>query len=93
MFDDKSRYKNLQPYEVRDTKGRKVTVVPVPPAAEQEPLGRHLMQQGQRIDHLSRKYLEDPAGYWRICEMNDVMLPDDLAQASEIVIPVKNRNK
>jgi hypothetical protein len=93
MFDDKSRYKNLQPYEVTDSRGRRITVVPVPPSPNQDPLGRHLVQQGQRLDHLAQKYLEDAAGYWRICEINEVLLPDDLAEAREIIIPMKNLKK
>ncbi|MCX6223383.1 MAG: hypothetical protein NTV01_01285 [Bacteroidia bacterium] len=93
MFDDKSRYKKLPPYEVNDRRGRKVTVVPVPPAPEQSPLGRHLMKQGQRLDHLAKQYLDDPAGYWRICEINGVMLPEELSGEREIIIPVRTRTK
>ena len=91
MFDDKSRYKKLKPYEVIDHRNRKVMVVPVPPVPEQQPVGRHLLQQGQRMDHLAKRYLDDPAGYWRICEMNDVMLPESLTEAREIIIPQKTR--
>ncbi|MCX6243088.1 MAG: hypothetical protein NTU98_00135 [Bacteroidetes bacterium] len=93
MFDNKSRYTKLTPYEVSDHRGRKVKVVPVPPAPDQEPLGRHLLQQGQRTDHLSKHYLDDPAGYWRICEINDAMLPEQLTEKQEIVIPAKNSLK
>jgi hypothetical protein len=93
MFDAKSRYAKLKPYEVTDSRGRRVTVVPVPPAPGQEPLGRHLLQQGQRLDHLSQFYLEDPAGYWRICEMNGAMLPEELTETREVVIPMKNMKK
>jgi hypothetical protein len=52
-------------------------------------LGVHRLLQGQRIDHLAFKYLDDPAGFWRICELNDVMLPETLSEASEVKIPKK----
>jgi len=91
MFDKKSRYYNLKPYQVTDNRGRKVVVFPVPDVPRQSLLGRHLVKQGQRIDHLAYKYLDEPAGFWRICEVNNVMLPEQLSEASEIIIPVKTR--
>ena len=91
MFDKKSRYANLETYTVTDHRSRKVTVVPVPDAPLESFLGFHLMKQGQRIDHLAHKYLDDPAGFWRICELNDVMLPEALTEAQEIAIPRKRR--
>lgn len=91
MFDPKSRYASLETYEVTDRRGRRVKVVPVPPAPQQDSLGVHLMKEGQRIDHLSARYLNDPAGFWRICEHNDVMLPETLTEAREVKIPLKER--
>ncbi len=91
MFEKKSRYGGLESYEVTDRRGRTVKVVPVPAAPEQGRLGVHLRRDGQRLDHLAAKYLNDPAGFWRICEINDVMLPEALAEADEIVIPVRER--
>lgn len=91
MFDTKSRYVNLEPYEVTDRRGRAVKVVPVPAAPSQELLGVHRLRQGQRLDHLAAKYIDNPAGFWRICELNGVMLPETLSEALEIEIPVKER--
>ena len=91
MFDEKSRYAKLESYEVMDRRGRTVKVVPVPPAPREEFLGVHLLRQGQRLDHLAAKYLGDPAGFWRICELNDVMHAEVLTEAREVEIPVKTR--
>jgi hypothetical protein len=91
MFDTKSRYAQLKTYEVKDTRGRTVAVVPVPEASTQTLLGYHALRQGQRLDHLAQKYLDDPAGYWRICELNDVMLAEVLTEAPEIGIPKRER--
>lgn len=93
MFDEKSRYSKSKPYAVEDHRSRKVLVIPVPPVPDQQPLGRHLMKQGQRLDHLSGQYLDDPAGYWRICEINGTMLPEQLTESKELIIPIKNRIK
>jgi hypothetical protein len=87
MFDPKSRYANLPTYSVIDARGRTVPVVPTPPRPNQGTLGYHVLRQGERLDHLAARYLSDPAGYWRICELNDVMLAEDLTERREIAIP------
>lgn len=87
MFDEKSRYRDVKEYEVTDHRGRTVKVVAVPVASRQELLGLHLRRQGQRLDHLADRYLDDPAGCWRICELEDVILPESLSEALEVAIP------
>ena len=42
-------------------------------------------------NRLAAKYTQDPAGYWRIAEQNNVMLPESLTEAREVEIPVKAR--
>jgi len=89
MFDPKSRYLKAETYVVTDARGRQVTVVASPPPPAQVLLGIHLLRQGERLDLLAAKYLSDAAGYWRIAEQNNVMLPDALTEAREIEIPAK----
>lgn len=89
MFTDKSRYKNVTQYEVTDHRGRTVKVVANPAAPQQSIKGYHLLKQGQRTDHLASLYLNDQAGFWRIAEANDIMLPEALSEQSEIAIPNK----
>lgn len=87
MFDPKSRYAGLQTYTVKDHRGRHVAVVPVPPPPNQALLGIHVLRQGERLDHLAQKYLDNAAGFWRICEINEVMLAEALTEQREIDIP------
>ena len=89
MFDPKSRYIKAETYVVKDKRGRDVVVVASPPPPAQLLLGLHLLKQGERLDLLAAKYINDPAGYWRIAEQNEVMLPEALTEAREIEIPVK----
>jgi len=91
MFDSKSRYGECETYTVRDHRGRTVAVVPVPEVPDQSLLGYHALRQGQRLDHLAQVYLDDPAGFWRICELNDVMLAEVLSEVQEIAIPQKGQ--
>lgn len=89
MFDDKSRYKQAESYECTERRGRSVKVTTVPVLEGETFRGYHQRIQGQRIDHMAYKYLGDNAGFWRICELNDVMLPEALTEASDIAIPKK----
>lgn len=91
MFDPKSRYVKAETCVVTDERGRSVTVVAPPPPPDQVQLGIHLQKQGERLDLLAAQYLNDPAGFWRIAEQNDVMLPEALTEAREVEIPVKAR--
>lgn len=89
MFDPKSRYLKAETYVVPDKRGRDVTVVAPPPPPPQALLGIHLRKEGERLDLLAAKYTSDPAGFWRLAEQNNIMLPDALNEAREIEIPVK----
>ena len=79
MFDEKSRYASTETYVVTDARGRQVPVVVPPPAPDSSLLGIYLLKQGERLDHLAAKFLNDPAGFWRIAERNDAMLPEALS--------------
>ena len=89
MFEEKSRYAKAETYVVVDERGRAVEVLTVPAAPTEGLLGIHILRQGERLDHLAAKYLDDPAGFWRIAERNDAMLPEALSEAAEIEIPGK----
>jgi hypothetical protein len=91
MFDEKSRYYKTTQYHVTDGRGRSVPVLVIPAAPLQAVQGYHLLKQGQRLDHLAAQYIKDPTGFWRICEANDVMLPEALSEQMEIAIPQKSR--
>jgi hypothetical protein len=88
IFAAQSRYvKNATTYEATDRRGRTVVSLTVANKPEQTLLGEHLRKEGQRLDHLANFYLEDANGFWRIGELNDVMLPDALAEVDVIRIP------
>jgi len=87
VFDDKSRYAKEPTYQVPDRYGRDVAVVGARAPQMQTLLGIHVRRQGQRLDHIAAKYLRDATGFWRLCDMGDVMHPQTLAEAQEIPIP------
>ena len=91
MFHKGSRYADAETYETVDPQERAIIVVAPPETAPSARLGVHLRRHGQRIDHLAAKYLGDPTAFWRLCEHNNVMLPDALSEVDEIEIPRRMR--
>lgn len=87
MFEKNSRYAKLPTYQAPDRRGRPVAVVPPAPALDQALAGYHVRKDGQRLDLLAGRYLDDATMFWRICELADVMLPDALGVVDEIPIP------
>lgn len=51
----------------------------LPPSDRFAFLHVHLVTEGERMDTIAGSELGDPEGYWRICDANDAMRPDDLA--------------
>jgi hypothetical protein len=90
VSDKKSRYvKNALTYEATDQRRRKVLALTVADKPVQTLLGEHLLKEGQRLDHLANFYIEDANGFWRISELNEAMLPDQLAEVDVVKIPTE----
>lgn len=89
MFDPKSRYAGLSSIHLTDSRGREVEVVPPAPQPLQVLAGIHVRRQGERPDHLAARYLADPAGYWRLAEINDAMTAEVLTELRELAIPAR----
>lgn len=43
-------------------------------------LREHQVTQGDRMDNIAAKYLGDPEQFWRICDANAAMRPDELTE-------------
>lgn len=43
-------------------------------------LTEHTVLQGERMDSIAAAYLGDPEQFWRICDANAVMHPEELTQ-------------
>lgn len=41
-------------------------------------LATHTVAEGDRLDNLSAQYLGDPEQFWRLCDANRAMDPDEL---------------
>jgi hypothetical protein len=63
----------------------------IPPLEGQTTLVEHRVTQGERLDRLAARYLGDPTQFWRICDANLVLAPneltDDIGRSIAIALP------
>jgi hypothetical protein len=90
VFDPKSRYvKHSQVTTASDRRGREVSCLSPAVVPLQIELGKHRLKQGQRLDHLANHYLNNPAGFWRVAEMNDAMTAEAALDSTLVKIPTR----
>ena len=80
MFNATSRYCNLETTTYEVPGGQTVVYVRrrFVPAFNGSVLVEHHVVEGDRLDIITARYLGDPEQFWRICDANTAMLPDDL---------------
>lgn len=82
-FPPESRYHGIATAAVIQPDGSTITYVRrrfVPPPEDFSLLQEHRVVEGDRPDNLAARYIGDPSLYWRICDANGVMRPDELTQ-------------
>lgn len=43
-------------------------------------LQEHVVSEGERLDHIAARYLNDPEAFWRIADANGAMRPEALTE-------------
>lgn len=92
MFDPASRYYNL-PTATLTVIGRDGTPVEVrylqrrfiPSADGETLLLEHTFTQGERLDNITAHYLDDPTQFWRVCDANVVLRPEELERIGRVI--------
>jgi hypothetical protein len=82
-FDATSRYFPVEIAEIERPDGTRVRYVRrrfIAQPSQFETLTEHRVLQNERIDNIAAHYLGDPEAYWRICDANAVIRPDDLTE-------------
>ncbi len=76
-----SRYHGLPTAEHTRPDGgtkRRFTKATTPPSASFALIQEHEVVAGDRLDNLAAHYLGDPLLFWRLCDANGAMRPDEL---------------
>jgi hypothetical protein len=83
MFQATSRYANIATSRLETADGRTIVYVQrrfVPPPERFDLLQEHEMTQGDRLDNLAAQYLGDPEQFWRLCDANNAIRPEELTE-------------
>jgi hypothetical protein len=81
MFPRTSRYYNIETATRETLEGRKVVYLRrrfLPDSTKSIPIAEHLVAQGERLDNITARYLTDPEQFWRVCDANNAMQPQEL---------------
>jgi hypothetical protein len=46
-------------------------------------LQEHRVTQGDRLDNITARYLGDPEQFWRICDANPILRPEELEEVGQ----------
>jgi hypothetical protein len=88
MFFPGSRYASLQPYAVTLPNGTTVRATRLPSPGLVAVLGYYRSGSGDRLDQISGRFLADATRFWRICDANGAVVPDALAAAPLVGVPI-----
>jgi nucleoid-associated protein YgaU len=87
MFSPGSRYYNLPTNTITavaaDGTMRQIRYVIrrfLPPADASGTLVQYTVAQGDRLDNIAARYIGDPTQFWRICDANNAMRPEELTE-------------
>jgi hypothetical protein len=83
MISISSRYYGIEKVEFETADGKKIAYLRrrfVPPAERFELLQEHVVTEGERLDNIAAQYLGDPEQFWRLCDANNAVRPEELTE-------------
>jgi hypothetical protein len=83
MFSITSRYYSIPTTQLETADGKTIVYVRrrfVPPPEGFALLQEHTVTEGDRLDNITAQYLGDPEQFWRICDANGAIRPEELTE-------------
>ena len=83
LFPPTSRYHGIDTATLETAAGKTIIYLRrrfVPPPERFELLEEHVVAQGERLDNITARHLGDPEQFWRVCDANRAMRPDELTE-------------
>jgi hypothetical protein len=90
LFSANSRYLGIGTNTLTTAAGQTVVYVErrfIPKASSFAVLQQYTVQQGDRLDNMASSLLGDPNLYWRLCDANGALRPEEL-EAQGLVLNV-----
>ena len=81
MFPVTSRYYGIEIAKYETPDGREIVYLRrrfLPLPGNGPLIAEHVVVQGDRLDNITARNLADPEQFWRVCDANNAMEPDEL---------------
>lgn len=92
MFFKGSRYEQVPEGVFTDARGRQIPYKLLRIIADAPSLQTRIVQSLDRLDMLAFQYYDDPEQFWRICDANLAIIPDELLEVGRrLLIPLAQR--
>jgi hypothetical protein len=88
VFFKGSRYAGLPVLQTTDSRGRLVAYKGTRFIGRSEFVSGHMVVEGDRLDLIAYDRYRDPERFWRICDANVTMWPEDLVSEPGRVIGI-----
>jgi len=95
MFEPTSRYYSIETVKITvgDNAGEPRVISYkrrriIPSGETMTTLVEHTVVEGDRLDNLAARYVGDPEQFWRICDANNVLRPEELTEEIGSVIKI-----
>lgn len=85
MFFKGSRYERVSESTFTDTTGRVIRYKTTRFIADTQAIVGHRVLNGERLDHIAWQHFRDAERFWRICDANRALWPDDLLEEAAII--------
>lgn len=84
LFTITSRYYTVETARITSPDGKTIVYLRrrrMPQPEEFATLQEHRVIEGERLDNITAAYLGDPELFWRLCDANNAMEPEELTQS------------
>jgi hypothetical protein len=88
LFPANSRYHGLEMAAIERPDGTATVYVRrrfIPQPDQYALLQEHAVVQGERLDTITARYLGDPEQFWRICDANAALTPEELEEIGRVL--------
>ena len=85
LFPATSRYYGIDTATLETAEGKTIIHIRrrfVPSPERFALLQEHVVTEGERLDNITARYLGDPEQFWRLCDANTAMRPDELIETT-----------
>jgi hypothetical protein len=91
LFTITSRYYNVETAQLVTADGKTIIFLRrrrVPQPEEFVTLQEHSVVDGDRLDNITAQFVGDPEQFWRLCDANNAMEPNELTETVGRVIRI-----